>query len=71
MRASRHTLTNSSSFCEVTLAALRFALAGAALDRVNEFLVRFGMQEDLQDIDEAEPRFREVRAVIIGANEIY
>lgn len=33
-----------------------------ALDRANEFLVRFGMPEDLQGIDEAEPRFREVRA---------
>ncbi|KAG1726025.1 uncharacterized protein EDB91DRAFT_1061843 [Suillus paluster] len=30
-----------------------------ALDRANEFLVRFGMPEDLQGIDEAEPRFRE------------
>ncbi|KAG1745289.1 hypothetical protein EDB19DRAFT_482593 [Suillus lakei] len=30
-----------------------------ALERANEFLVRFGMPEDLQDVDEAEPRFRE------------
>ncbi|KAG2142453.1 hypothetical protein DEU56DRAFT_733922 [Suillus clintonianus] len=30
-----------------------------ALDRANEFLVRFGMPEDLQDAGEAEPRFRE------------
>ncbi|KIJ61845.1 hypothetical protein HYDPIDRAFT_115320 [Hydnomerulius pinastri MD-312] len=30
-----------------------------ALDRANEFLVRFGLPEDLQGVDEAEPRFRE------------
>jgi len=35
-----------------------------ALDRANEFLVRFGMPEDLQGTDEAEVRFREVRAVV-------
>ncbi|KAF8137306.1 hypothetical protein EV363DRAFT_1209942 [Boletus edulis] len=30
-----------------------------ALDRANEFLVRFGLPPDLQGVDEAEPRFRE------------
>ena len=31
-----------------------------ALDRASEFLVRFGLPPDLQGVDEAEPRFREV-----------
>ena len=31
-----------------------------ALDRANEFLVRFGLPQELQGVDEAEPRFREV-----------
>ncbi|KAH0835883.1 hypothetical protein J3R83DRAFT_9763 [Lanmaoa asiatica] len=30
-----------------------------ALDRASEFLVRFGLPPDLQEVDEAEPRFRE------------
>ncbi|KAF9239838.1 hypothetical protein BU15DRAFT_74373 [Melanogaster broomeanus] len=30
-----------------------------ALDRANEFLVRFGLPQDLQGVEEAEPRFRE------------
>ncbi|KAF9225998.1 hypothetical protein BS17DRAFT_879223 [Gyrodon lividus] len=30
-----------------------------ALDRANEFLVRFGLPPDLQGVEEAEPRFRE------------
>ena len=33
-----------------------------ALDRASEFLVRFGLPPDLQGVDEAEPRFREVGA---------
>lgn len=36
-----------------------------ALDRANEFLVRFGMPEDLQGTDEAEVRFREVRVDVV------
>jgi hypothetical protein len=39
-----------------------------ALDRANEFLVLFGMPEDLQDTDEAEVRFREVRAAVVDVN---
>ena len=31
-----------------------------ALEKANEFLARFGLPEDLQGIDDAEPRFREV-----------
>jgi hypothetical protein len=39
-----------------------------ALDRANEFLVRFGMPEDLHGTDEAEVRFREVRAAIVDVD---
>jgi len=35
-----------------------------ALDRASEFLVRFGLPPDLQGVDEAEPRFREVGASV-------
>ena len=31
-----------------------------ALDRASDFLLRFGLPPDLQGVDEAEPRFREV-----------
>jgi hypothetical protein len=31
-----------------------------ALDRANDFLLRFGLPPDLQGAEEAEPRFREV-----------
>jgi hypothetical protein len=41
-----------------------------ALDHASEFFVRFGMPEDLQDINEAGPRSREVRAVV-DTDEMY
>ncbi|KIK25949.1 hypothetical protein PISMIDRAFT_314673 [Pisolithus microcarpus 441] len=31
-----------------------------ALERANDFLARFGLPEELQGIEDAEPRFREV-----------